>query len=108
MPRVLKIKPGRIGTAEESRPGIGEGNGAATIFKVPPRTIQGLRRALGRANFASLPDPRIDPGACADCYLYAIRYRHHEVSFYDVTMPAPLGPILDRLEEIFEAHRPFH
>jgi hypothetical protein len=108
MPRKLKIGPNRVGTVEELRPGIGSGSGATTIFKVPVRTIEGLRRALDRAGFASLPSTGVNPSTCADCFLYSIRYRNHKVTFDDVTMPESLGPVLRRLEAIADAHRPFH
>jgi hypothetical protein len=108
MPQKLTIRPGRIGSVTVRRDGIRGSDGAATTFKVPARTIRGLRRALGRARFASLPDPGTDPGTCADCYSYEITYRRHAVTFDDVTMPGSLGPIVNRLERIVEAHRPFH
>jgi hypothetical protein len=108
MPRKLKIGPDRVGTLEERRTRPGGGEGAATHFKVPAKTIVGLRRALNRAGFASLPDPGPSPGTCADCYSYEIHYRHHDVTFDDATMPESLRPVVARLEAIADAHRPFH
>jgi hypothetical protein len=108
VPRRLTIRPGRIGTVMVHRGGVGESEGAATIFKVPAKTIRGLRRALRRVGFAALADPGSGPGTCADCYSYEIRYRDHDVTFDDATMPNSLGPIVNRLEMIVEAHLPFH
>jgi hypothetical protein len=108
MPRKLTIRPGRVGQVTASRDVVGESDGAGTLFKVPAKTIKGLRRALARAGFAALPDPGTDPGTCADCYSYEIRYRNHDVSFNEVTMPRSLEPVLDRLEGIVDAHLPFH
>ena len=108
MPRKLTIGPNRVGTLEELRPGSHEGEERATNFKVPAKTIVELRRALNRAGFASLPSPGINPSTCADCFSYEIRYRNHEVTFDDVTMPQPLRPVVRRLEAIADAHRPFH
>jgi hypothetical protein len=107
MPRKLVIRPGRIGTVTEVRPGPNEIDSAASRFKLKPKTIEGLRRALARADFARIRSPGPDSG-CSDCFLYEIRYRGHEVSFDQVSEPARLRPVLDRLEAIVEAHLPFH
>jgi hypothetical protein len=110
VPRRLKIGTNRNGAVEEIRPGIGEGRAgrAGSTFKVSAKAIRGLRRALGRARFASLPSPGSSPGTCADCYSYEIRYRHHVVKFNDTTMPDALRPVVQRLEALIEAHLPFH
>jgi hypothetical protein len=107
MPRKLVIRPGRIGTVTEVRPGPNEVESAATRFKLKAKTIEGLRRALARADFARIRSPGPDTG-CADCFLYEIRYRGHEVSFDQVSEPPRLRPVLDRLDAIVDAHRPFH
>jgi hypothetical protein len=111
IPRTLTIRPGRVGKVGEVKPGFDKGRaagiGATSTFKVPVKTIRGLRRALARADFVSLPNPGTDSG-CADCYAYEIRYLHHDLTFDDVTMPESLGPVVERLEAIADAHRPFH
>jgi len=108
MPRKLKIGPNRVGTMEEARRRPGEGEEAATRFRLPVKTILGLRRALGQAGFAYIPSPGTNPSSCADCFTYSIRYARHQVTFNDVTMPESLGPVLRRLEAIVETHLPFH
>jgi hypothetical protein len=99
MPRKLVIRPVLLGTVTEVT--------ATRRFRVRPNTAEGLRRALARAGFAAIDSPSPDTG-CADCFLYEIRYRGHEVRFDQVSVPRRLQPVLDRLEAIAEAHRPFH
>jgi hypothetical protein len=107
MPRKLTIQPGRRGTVVEQRRGYGEADGAATIFRVRTKTIEGLRRALAEARFRSIPSSP-GPSGCADCYRYEIRYRGHEVEFDESETPRGLRGVLARLDAIVEAHRPFH
>ncbi len=109
MPRMLTIRPGRIGQVSTAQRGIGEEQSGATRFKVPARTIEGLRRALARAGFAALPDPGIGPGTCADCYSYVIaipRTRGDLQRGDDARIRSE--PVLGRLEAIVDAHLPFH
>ena len=105
VPHKLVIRPGRRAslTVREYAPPR-----AATVdFPVSKRRVEGLRRALARADFQSIESPGPDSG-CSDCFLYEIRHRGHEVAFDDVSMPGRLRGVVDRLEAIVEAHRPFH
>jgi hypothetical protein len=107
MPRKLVIRPVLLGTVTEVRQAPNDTWTAARRFRVRPKTAEGLRRALARADFASIESPSPDTG-CSDCFLYEIRYRGHEVRFDQVSVPGRLHGVLDRLEAIAEAHRPFH
>ena len=107
MPRKLVIRPVLLGTVTEVRQAPYDTRTATRLFRVRPKTAEGLRRALARAGFASIDSPGPGTG-CADCFLYEIRYRGHEVAFDQVSEPARLRPVVERLEAIAEAHRPFH
>ena len=107
MPRKLVIRPVLLGTVTEVRQGPNDSWAATQRFRVRPRTAEALRRALARADFGGIESPSPDTG-CADCFLYEIRYRGHEVRFDQVSIPGRLRGVLDRLEAIADAHRPFH
>jgi hypothetical protein len=80
---------------------------ASTRFRMRARTAEELRRQLARARFAQIPSTAT-PGSCADCYVYEIRYRGHDVAFSDATLPQRLRPVVIRMEALIEAHLPLH
>jgi hypothetical protein len=49
-------------------------------FRVHASTLQRLRGLLADARFDRV-DPK--PSQCADCFVYAVRYRGHHVSYDD-------------------------
>jgi hypothetical protein len=73
-------------------------------FRVGVRRVEGLRRALARAEFATIESPAPGPAVCADCFLYAIRYRGHEVDFDESDVPDGLAGVLRQIEAILAAH----
>jgi hypothetical protein len=102
MPQKLIVRPGRHAILTTEGP-----DGLKTSrFRVAPKRIEGLRGALQRADFGTVGTP--EPGNCADCYLYALRYEGHEVSFSEVDVPGRLHGVLDRLEALTAAHLPRH
>jgi hypothetical protein len=105
-PRSLEIAPGRHATAKR-RSSTSRSNSPITAhFRIGVEQIKRLRNALERADFQAIADP--GPGVCADCFHYSIKYRGHEVTFSDVTVPQALRPVVDRIEAIVAHHLPFH
>ena len=45
---------------------------------------------------------------CADCYFVRDPVPASRLTFDDVTMPESLAPVVEQLEAMVEAHRPFH
>jgi hypothetical protein len=107
MPRSLAVAPGRQATAK-ARVSLRTGGLVTTHFLIGVRQVKRLRAALERADFQAIPAPGPEPGACADCYTYDIRYRGHELSFSEANLPETLRPVVGRLEALIEAHLPFH
>jgi hypothetical protein len=106
MPQKLVVRPGRHAVLTTRGPAP---DGLKTSrFRVAAKRIADLRGALRRADFDSIDTPAPAPGACADCYLYALRYQGHEVSFSEVDAPERLRGVLDRLEALVAAHLPRH
>jgi hypothetical protein len=104
MPQRLVVRPGRQATAT-----IREGSDSrGTSFKVGVRRIRSLQAALERADFETIGTPGPNPGVCADCFFYAIRYRGHEVTFNQAEVPKRLRPVVRQIEAMIEAHLPFH
>ena len=104
MPQRLTVRPGRRATAT-----INVGSGShATSFVVGVKRIRALQTALERADFGAIATPGTNPGVCADCFFYAIRYRGHEVSFSQVEVPKGLAGIVGQFEKMISAHLPFH
>ncbi len=99
-PRSLRIAPGRHATAEA--------RWESARFRVGVKQVTRLRESLGSSGFGTIPEPGPGPGNCADCFEYVIGYRGHEVAFSQVDQPPMLAPVIDRLEALIEAHRPFH
>jgi hypothetical protein len=103
-PRRLVIRPGRNATAAVDT----GADSRAVFFRVGVRRVRSLQAALERADFHAIGPPGPNPGVCADCFSYAIRYRGHEVAFSQVTVPKGLQPVVDQLESTIEDHLPFH
>jgi hypothetical protein len=100
-PRKLTIKPGRHAVVSAGAP-----NGThnrAVRFQVTAKRIRSLRRGLARAHFAAI-ESTTPSGSCADCYLYSIRYRGHEVVLLQTDVPARLHRVIDQLEAVIAAH----
>jgi hypothetical protein len=105
MRQKLVIRPGRHAVATASGP---NGRLRSVRFRVGRTKIESLRNALARIDFEAIGAAGPNPGTCADCYFYAIRYEGHEVSFDQESVPAELRGIVARLEALIAAHRPFH
>jgi hypothetical protein len=106
-PRSLRIEPGRRAIVKR-RGRSGEPSIVAKRFRIGVEQVRRLQAALERAGFLEIVSP--EPGAdrCADCFLYSIEYRGHEVLFNDATKPKALGPVVARIEGVIAHHLPFH
>ena len=104
MPYRLAIRPGRHGTLTAK--GELDERSRTVRFRVSRAKVRRLRDALARADFETVDTP--DPGVCADCYVYAISYEGHEVTFGDGSMPRRLRETVALLEGLVAAHRPRH
>ncbi len=114
MPEKLTIDPGRHAEATIA----GTGAGTRTVrFRVSRKKVGILQKGFRRAGFPQLESPL--PGNCADCFIYTIRYRGHEVTIDEAAMSAELRDVVTKLETIvFDhvispapeelPHRPFH
>jgi hypothetical protein len=97
-----------IRTGRRAKASVKVGSEAhAASFKVGVKAMRSLRAALERADFQAIVSPGPNP-SCADCFLYAIRYRGHQVRFDEAGVPEGLGPVVARLERMIAAHLPFH
>ena len=103
MPQKLTIMPGRHASATVLTPRTG----IRTVrFRVGAKRIVSLRKGLSEAHFSQLRTS--NPGNCADCFLYSLRYRGHDVTLTEVDVPSPLRAVIDQLEALIAAHRPLH
>jgi hypothetical protein len=102
MPQKLVIRPGLHAALTASR--VGSPEPRMVHFQVGAKRVESLRRALARAEFGTIGDPGPNPGVCADCFFYAIRYRGHEVSFSQVSVPQRLSGVVGQLEAVIAAH----
>jgi hypothetical protein len=71
---------------------------ASKHFRMNADNAEEIRRELRKARFGRLKSSA-DPGACADCYVYSITYRHHTVLFLESQAIGHLGEAVDSLEE---------
>jgi hypothetical protein len=100
MPQELTIGPGRHAKATMA---TGTPAGARTVrFRVSKKQVARLRRGLRQAHFSELESSL--PGNCADCYLYTIEYRGHEVTADDSALPDRLHVVVRKLETIVFTH----
>jgi hypothetical protein len=99
MPQELTIRPGRH--AEASMAGTSAGK-RTVRFRVSRKKVATLRRGLRRAHFFGLESSL--PGNCADCFLYTIEYRGHEVTIDESSLPAKLRDVVTKLETIVFVH----
>jgi hypothetical protein len=76
---------------------------ASAHFRMNARTAEELRRELAKADFAHI-ESTASPSTCADCYVYSIAYRGHEVLFVDSRTPPGLMEVVDKLEGEVIAH----
>jgi hypothetical protein len=106
MPYRLAIRPGRAATLTAE--GALDERSRTVRFRVSRKRIRRLRAALGRAGFETVGDPGPSPGACADCYFYAIAYEGHEVTFSEALVPKRLRETVALLEDLIAAHLPRH
>jgi hypothetical protein len=104
--RSLSIAPGRRATARVRAPR--SGHYLTVHFRIGVKPIRRLRNALERADFEAIDGPGPAAGACPDCYLYAIRYRGHQVAFTEADAPARLRSVVGRIESLIDAHLPRH
>lgn len=99
VPQELTIRPGRHAVASMA----GTGAGTRTVrFRVSRKKVATLARGLRRARFSSLKSSL--PGNCADCFLYTIEYRGHEVTIDESSLPAALRDVVTKLETIVFVH----
>jgi hypothetical protein len=113
-PEELTIRPDRHAVASLTVAQLGN---RTVHFRVSKKKVATLRRGLRRAHFLTLSSS--PPGNCADCFLYTIQYRGHEVTIDESTLPADLRDVVTKLETIVFVHvvmpspdevphRPFH
>jgi hypothetical protein len=95
----LEVAPGRSAVAESS--GTRAGN-RRVQFRISNRRIRALERSLRRAHFGSLENP--GPSGCADCFVYSIFYRGHQLELDESQMPRQLGAAVAEIEAIISAH----
>lgn len=82
----------------------GYGTEAGTTgFRVGPRRLAALRKALATARFGTIP-PESGPTGCADCFVYSVTYRGHTVTRDEIDVPERLAPVLRQLQAIIDAH----
>jgi len=114
VPMSLKVRPGRHAVA---RMGGAGGDERVVRFRLSRKKVASIKSGLRRAHFFRLESPL--PGNCADCFVYSIAYRGHELTIDQSAMPRKLGDLVVVLESIvFEhavmpspgelPHRPFH
>ena len=96
----LQIKPGRHATARA--------RGATVQFRVAAKKIRRLRASLDDAMFGTHAPPGDEPGTCADCYDYTIRYRGSIAVFDQANQPRAFDPAVEQLEALVRSHLPFH
>jgi hypothetical protein len=102
MPQKLVVKRGRHAAvttrdADSLQP-------RTVRFRIGVNRVEGLRSALAKAGFETIETPGPNPGACADCYLYAIDYRGHEASFSEIDLPKRLHGVVGQLEAVIASH----
>ena len=98
-PQKLAIGAGRhaVATYADTK------GGTKTVrFEISRKRVRSLRQGLAQAHFSQLESP--PPGHCADCYLYSISYRGHEVTVGQSDMSARLGDVVAELEALIQAH----
>jgi hypothetical protein len=99
-PCKLTIRPGRYAAASTR---VAGGRYTSTArFRVPDHRIRSLQGSLARANFAAIES--VPPLGCADCYLYSIRYRGHEVTLQETDISTHLRRVIDQLEAVITTH----
>ena len=99
-PQELTIGPGRHARAAMA---TGTPAGVRTVrFRVSRKQVARLRRGLRQAHFSELESSL--PGKCADCYLYTIEYRGHEVTIDESALPERLHDVVRKLETIVFTH----
>jgi hypothetical protein len=106
--RSLRVTPGRRAIVRASGTGDQSGHLLTARFRIGKAQVRRLRRALARARFRTIETPAPGSPACADCYVYRIRYRGHSVALNDAQVPDPLRPVIGRIEALIAAHLPFH
>ncbi len=100
MPQELIIGPERHAKAAMA---TGTPAGVRTVhFRVSRKQVARLRRGLRQAHFSELENSF--PGNCADCYLYTIEYRGHEVTTDESALPDRLHNVIRKLEAIVFTH----
>jgi hypothetical protein len=107
-PRSLEIAPGRHATVTGRKLPPRSDSLVTARFRIGVSQVKRLRNALERADFQAIDTPGPNAGVCADCYVYAIRYQGHEVSFSQESVPEGLGGVVGQLEAVIAAHLPFH
>jgi hypothetical protein len=100
MPQELTIGPERHAKATMA---TGTAAGVRTVrFRVSRKQVARLRRGLRLAHFSELASS--SPESCADCYLYTIEYRGHEVRADESALPDRLHDVVRKLETIVFTH----
>jgi hypothetical protein len=99
MPEELTIRPGRHAVATI----VDTVAGRRTVhFQVSAKKVATLKRGLRRARFSTLKSSL--PGNCADCFLYTIEYRGHEVTIDQTALSDALRDVVTKLETIVFTH----
>jgi hypothetical protein len=98
VPMELTIRPGRHAVASIAGTRAGE---RTVRFRISRKKVASLTLGLRRARFFKLQSTF--PGNCADCFIYSIAYRGHELTIDQSTMPKRLGEVVDELESLVYA-----
>jgi hypothetical protein len=102
MPQKLVIRPGRH--AAVTTRDTDSLQPRTVRFRIGVKRIESLSRALEKAHFETIGTPGPNPGACADCFYYAIGYQGHEVGFSQIEVPKGLRSVIGQLEAVIAAH----
>jgi hypothetical protein len=102
MPQRVVIRPGR--EAETATRSFDENSEVG--FTISVLKAKQLRAGLSQPRFRAF-DTTL-PGNCADCYLYTIGFRGHEISFPQSEIPGFIRKTVARFEALYESHLPRH
>jgi hypothetical protein len=95
----LVVHPGRHAVARTH----GGRAGARTVrFRIAPARVRELERDLREAHFFRLGSR--DPGTCADCFVYSIGYRGHQIFRVENSLTPQLAKVTLDLEALISAN----
>jgi hypothetical protein len=97
----LRIEPD--GTATVT---IGEPLNTDRSFDLTEAEFDEVQTLLDAADLEAMPSEP-EPTGCADCFVYAVEYGGHSVTYDDATESEPsVGELVAALDEIVTAHQP--